>query len=265
MRNKLYIGIVGFGNMGSAVGEALLSEGTYEISIYDTQKKKLKGIEAVNIAKSLEELIGISKVVLIAIKPQDIEDFIKKAHHYLSKKKPLLISIAAGVSTSYFEKRIKGIRVIRVMPNLAAKVRNSVSFLCRGKNAKKEDLNIAIKIFSYVGKTFTVRENFLDKVTSISGSGPGYIYYFMDAIMKAALRLGFSRQVAKEMVEETFMGAVKLAVLSGKDFSQLIKDVSSKGGTTERAIDVFNKKKMDSIIYEAVSSAYRRAKELAKD
>ena len=265
MRNKLCIGIVGFGNMGSAIGEALLSEGTYEISIYDIQKRKLKGIDAFNIAKSLEELIDTSKVILLAIKPQDIEDFIKKSHHYLSKKKPLTISIAAGISTSYFEKRIRGIRVVRVMPNLAAKVRNSVSFLCRGKNARREDLNIAMKIFSYVGKTFIVKENFLDKATSISGSGPGYIYYFMEAIMKAALRLGVSRQIAKEMTEETFMGAVKLAILSGKDFSQLIKDVSSRGGTTERAIGIFSKRKMDSIIYEAISSAYRRAKELAKD
>ncbi len=263
MKKKLSIGLVGFGNMGRALGEALLSESAYQLLAYDKEKKKLKGIDSIIRKESLEKIIPSVNVVILAIKPQDIEIFIKDAVRYFIKKRPLLISIAAGVPTYFFEKRIKGIRVIRVMPNLAVKVRSSVSFMCKGKLATKKDLDVAYKIFSCVGKVFVIKESFLDKVTSISGSGPGYVYYFMDAIMKSALKLGFSQEIARMMIEETFLGAVRFATLSGKEFSKLIEDVASRGGTTESALRIFTKKRLNSIINEAINSAYKKAKELA--
>ena len=111
---------------------------------------------------------------------------------------------------------------------------------------------------------FVVKENLLNKVTSISGSGPGYIYFFMECMFESALRLGFNREMASSMVSHTFLGSVKLARLSGKDFSSLVKDVASPGGTTEEALAVFRRQGLSKTIEEAVVAAYQRARELAE-
>jgi len=263
MRRNLNIGIVGFGNMGRALAYALLDGTEGCISIYEKDKKKIKGLKNLLISENAKELIETADVVILAIKPQDIKKFLKETKYYFLNKKPILISIAAGIPTYFFERYVKQIRVIRVMPNLAAKVRESISFICKGKFAKNKDLEIAKRIFRYVGEVIIIKEGFLNKVTSISGSGPGYVYYFMDCLYKSALELGFQKKIAKRMVEQTFRGAIKLAKLSGKDFNLLVKAVASPKGTTLAALKIFKKRKLKGIIASAVNAAHKRAKELS--
>jgi len=262
MGKKVKIGIVGFGNMGRAIAESL-SPARYAIYVYDKDKKKTKGFACSGITSTLKELLNKSNIVILAIKPQDIDDFINNSRGFI-KREIFLISIAAGVPTHFFEKEMGRIRVVRVMPNLAAKVKEAVSFICKGRFASKEDLNTALSIFRNIGIVFAVKEDFLDKATSISGSGPGYIYYFMDSLMQASLRMGFDKKTAKKMVQQTFLGAVKLSLESEKDFSALIKSVASRGGTTEAALSVFEKNRLSNTIKKAVDAAYKRAKKLAK-
>ena len=263
MSKKDKLGIIGFGNMGRAIGEALISKNNWDISVYDKYKKKTKDTKNVTVAKTSEEVISSSKVVILAIKPQDIREFVQKAREYFVNKKPLLITIAAGVSTKSFQNFFKDIRVIRAMPNLAATVGESVSFLCKGKFAKKADLEIAKEIFARVGEVIVADESYLDKVTSVSGSGPGYIFYIMDSMYKGTLKLGFNEGAARKMVVQTFLGAAKLAKESGKDFQCLVKEVASKGGTTEAALKVFNSCQLDKIVEKGINNAYRRAKEIS--
>jgi pyrroline-5-carboxylate reductase len=263
MNSQLKIGIIGFGNMGSCLGEVLKEAGK-EILVYDKDKKKIKNIKGFKVCRDTKELIKKSNIVILAIKPQDMENFLKENKEYLLNYQPLLISIAAGITTSFFEKRIENIKVVRVMPNLAVKVKKSISFMCRGKNASFQDLKITKEIFSLVGKVLTVKENLIDKITALSGSGPGYVYYFMDCVYRAACKLGFKKEEAKKLVLFTFLGATQLAENSYKDFDVLIREVASPKGTTEAGLNIFKKKKLAKIIEESIKSAYKRAKEISK-
>jgi len=255
------VGIIGWGKMGSCLGEAL-EEVDFSVYAYDKDKDKLKGVKKINVKNTSSELIESVPILILAVKPQDIKDLLEEIREYLVREKPLLITIAAGVSTSFFEQTVEAIRVIRVMPNLAAKVKAAVSFICKGKYAQPQDLAVAKEIFAAVGKVFVVEESLLDKVTSISGSGPGYIYYFMNCIYKAAVQLGFAEEVAKQMVKQTLWGAAKLAEMSSKDFAVLTGEVASPKGTTEAGLKVFSQAKVEEIVLKAVISAYKRAQEL---
>ncbi|MCM8827607.1 MAG: NAD(P)-binding domain-containing protein, partial [Candidatus Omnitrophica bacterium] len=175
------IGIVGFGNMGSALGVALKDK-RWQVYVYDKDRTKLVKLKGIKVCNSCKEVIEKTSILVIAIKPQDILSFIEDTKEYIYKFRPLIISIAAGVRIEVFEKLIEGVRIIRVMPNLAVKKRLSISFISSGKNITNQDLKLAKRIFKCVGDSIAISENFLDKATAISGSGPGYIYYFMDAL-----------------------------------------------------------------------------------
>jgi len=265
MKKEMKIGIIGFGNMGEACARALAEKCKVCVFIYDKDRKKTRNKKNFCICRNIEELIKNVEVVILAIKPQDAGDFLIQAKAHLLQKSPLFISILAGISTKAFEKHLGGVRVIRVMPNVAAKVKESVSFICKGKFSKKGDLKIAEEIFSSLGETIEVKESYLDKVTSISGSGPGYIYYFMDCLYGSAITLGFSKAIARKMVINTFLGAASLAKAGGSDFKTLIKQVASKGGTTQAALEVFEKNNLKSLINKAVGAAHLRAKQLSKN
>lgn len=265
MSKKIKIGIIGFGNMGSSCATAFNKKIQYEVLVYDSNPKKKTKAKDLCFAKDINTLIRLSEIIVLAIKPQDIEAFLTQNKDVLLKKKPLLVSIAAGIPLSWFQKRSLGIRVIRVMPNLAAKVEESFSFISKGKNAKKADLVKVKDIFSSIGKVITINEKYLDKATGVSGSGPGYIFYFMDSMYQETLKLGFTKKEAKRMIIQTFLGAVKLAKASKEEFKTLVNSVASKKGTTEAALKVFKAKKLNQIIALGINKACQRAKEISSN
>lgn len=253
--------------MGASIAKGVIKGGKKAsgLVIYDKDKKKLRQVSGkyrIPVSKSLEELILKSGVILIAVKPQDILqvlDAIKKIY-----KRQLIISVAAGISMFFIEKIIgHKVRVVRVMPNLAAKISQSVSALSKGRFANKSDLKTAESIFSKIGYCLNVDERKIDAITAVSGSGPGYFYYFMSCLQEAAVKLGFDKDTAKFLVLHTAQGAVNL--LSEKDdFSDLADKVASKGGTTQSAINSFKKNKLCKIVEKAVKKAKLRAGELSK-
>ncbi|MFH1768483.1 MAG: pyrroline-5-carboxylate reductase [Candidatus Omnitrophota bacterium] len=263
MNKKPTIGILGLGNMGRALAETLSAKTHWRIAAFDEISAKLKKTKNLTVTKNCRELITKSDILIIAIKPQDISEFITTNRTELLKKKPLIISIAAGVPIKFFESQLGNIRVIRTMPNLAAKINESMTFITKGKFAKADDVKIAEALFKTCGKTAAVKESLLNKVTAISGSGPGYVYYLMDCLYKAAGELGFKKAAAYAMVLQTFLGAVKLAKLSGKDFKTIEAEVTSKKGITEAALKVFKKSQVDKIILEGVQKGVKRAEELS--
>ena len=264
MSRKIKVGIIGFGNMGSSCASALSKRSQYKVFIYDSDRKKIRKAKNFSIAKDIEQLIAAAEIVILAIKPQDISNFLTENKKSLVKRKPLLISIAAGISTSWFQRHLKGLTIIRAMPNLAAKVGESMSFISKGKNAKKSDLVKAERIFLCIGEVIMTEEKYLDKATGVSGSGPGYVFYFMESMYQGALKLGFTKKKAKTMVTQTFLGAAKLAKSSGGEFKTLIKRVASKKGTTEAALKVFGAGKVDKTIIRGMSSACQRAKVISR-
>ncbi len=260
----MLVGIIGFGNMGRALGEALADHG-WNVRVFDKVKSKIKKKRNITRCVTDREVIRKAPVIILALKPQDIPAFfdrhgIKAA---FGEHSPLLISIAAGVTASFYQKCIGRVRLVRVMPNLAALKRKSVSFLCRGRYASESDISVAKRIFQCVGDVFCVSESSLDKVTAISGSGPGYVFYFMNCLYQSALSLGFSPRLAREMTLKTFEGACSLlAGDQGGDFKKWIRKVASKGGTTQAALDVFDQHKVMSLVRKATHRAARRARQL---
>jgi len=262
MKKKPKIGIIGVGNMGRALILSLSAANAYKLFAYDKLRLNQKSIKNCLRIKTSKELLAKSEVIVLAIKPQDVEQFLTENKEYI-KAKQLFISIAAGIPIKFYERYLTKIKIIRVMPNLAATIGESISFISKGKHATNKDLRIAKGIFNSVGKAMIINESHMDKITSITGSGPGYVFYFMESMYQSALKLGFTKKQAKDMVLQTFLGAVKLAKNLDKDFKHLKDAVASKGGTTEAAFAVFNRQKIDVAVEKGIKSALGRSRAMA--
>jgi len=267
---KKKIGIIGYGNMGSAIAER--AKKPFQVTVFDkTRAVNTKGLEA---AKNLIDLINKSEAIILAVKPQDMPGLLEEIKKDL--KGQLIISIAAGITTKYLEERLGKVRLIRVMPNMPAQIGEGVSGLFKGKFANEQDFNLARQLLSCVGvaKDFN-DENMIDALTAISGSGPAYFCYFIKDranafskkdefigdLTQAAISIGFDSKLAEAISEKTVKGTISL--LKRKDWScqELIERVASEGGTTEAALGVLDR---GGSLEEAVKAALKRSKELSK-
>ncbi len=276
MSMKQTIGIIGFGNMGQAIADRIKSK--YAVFVFDKEANKTSGQYGIVVAKSALGVIGHSGAIILAVKPQDFDNVLNEIKGHTSKK--LIISIAAGITTAYIEKRLTNARVIRVMPNIAAKIGQAETCVSRGSFAVGRDLDFTKELFDLVGKTWIVKEEIMDAATAICGSGPAYIYYdmeinkydaknlpssvessYIERLAKAAERVGFDVQTAFDLSQATTMASVRLSVLTEIPPAELRKMVSSKGGTTEAALEVI----MNGGSWEdAAVAARKRAEELSK-
>ncbi|MDD3374828.1 MAG: pyrroline-5-carboxylate reductase [Candidatus Omnitrophica bacterium] len=258
------IGIIGCGNMGEAILAGARSK--FSIIVSETSRTRQKYLKKVYrlTTKSIADLLKVCDVVVLAVKPQGIDDALQELKGAALSKK-LFISIAAGITTNYLEKKIGAkARVVRAMPNLPAKIQKGATAVCRGKYSSSQDIRVAVSIFDTIGKTIVVKENLMDSVTAVSGSGPGYIYLFIEEMIKAAKALGFNEKIASDLVLQSFDGSIELLKKS-KDNAQILrKRVTSKGGTTQAAIDVFSKNKIDVIFKQALRAAQKRSKALSR-
>ena len=258
------IGIIGGGNMGTAIINGIRKK--YAVSVCEKDPKRaadLKKKLKVKVA-DLEKVVTSSSAIILAVKPQDFDQILSEIHPCI-KKDQLVISIAAGITTIYIEKRLGGqIRVIRTMPNLPAQISQGMTGLCKGKHAIRADLNLACKIFDQIGKTVVVEEKWLDAITAVSGSGPAYVFLFVECFQRAAQALGFNEEEAQALVMQTLMGSLNLLKQQNQGAGVLRARVTSKGGTTQAAMDVFFKHNIEGIFKEALWAAKRRAQELSK-
>ncbi len=262
--NKTTIGIIGGGNMGTAILEGVSRK--YSVSVCEQDAKRagfLKRRFRVKVA-DLAAVVSGARVIILAVKPQNFDEVLA-AIRPLARKDRLVISIAAGITCHYIEQRLgQNVRVARAMPNLPAQVGEAVTGICKGKFATITDIKTAQQIFNCIGKTVVVEERFMDAVTAVSGSGPGYIFYFAECLETAARALGLTPAMARELVTQTLKGSARLLERSGEGADVLRARVTSKGGTTQAALAVFEKNKTGKIIAQALVAAKKRAKELSK-
>lgn len=255
------IGIIGLGNMGSAVVRGLGGA----IAGYDCDPAKARSAGRVARVKSLAsaaELARLSDIVIIAVKPKDFAQVAREISAHVKGK--LFITIAAGIRTGTAEKLIGNrARVVRVMPNTPALIGEGISAICGGRYATPSDVAAARGIFSSVGETVVLDEGRFDLVTAISGSGPAYFFYLKEALMEAAERMGLKKEVARKLVSKTALGAAKLLVETGHEPGVLRGHVTSKGGTTEQAIRVLEKAGFKRTVRRAVSAAVKRSRQLS--
>lgn len=244
------VAVIGAGNMGGAIARGLKKR--YKVVVSDLDKNKLKRL---NIRDNVKAVRG-ADIIILAVKPQDMDTVLDEIK---GTNKPV-ISIAAGITTRRIEKKLGKIPVIRVMPNTPLLAGMGMSALCRGRYAGTRHLRKAVKIFSGMGKVILLKEKQMDAVTAVSGSGPAYIYFFIESLIRAAAGLGLPAHI----VIQTLKGAIALLEKTGRSPEELRRQVTSPGGTTEAAINVFQKRGLSDIIGKAVMAAHKKARELGK-
>lgn len=263
------IGIIGCGNMGATITTSLIKKKLFQkqnVFICDKDKKKIAQLTKELKVKSIcpsSDLVKKADIIILAVKPKDFDGVLHKIAKTVGTKK-LVISVAAGISTSHIEYFIGRAPVVRVMPNLAVVVETGMSALCKGRFAKKQHLSLTQKIFRSIGKTVVVPEPLMNAVTAVSGSGPAYIFEVMEDMIKAAMKAGLSKDISQELVKQTVFGSAKM-VIDGKDAPSVLRDrVTSPGGTTEAALKHLKKHHFAAVLIEAIQKAKRRAKELGR-
>lgn len=264
------IGIIGCGNMGEAILNRLsdILEKSVSIMVSEFDAKRRDYIQSkykIIVEVDNNEVVKFADVIILAVKPGDIETVLKGEICCGASKNKLLISIAAGITTKYIENIVgKDIPVIRAMPNMAASIGESISSISAGSAVTPEHMRLAREILLAIGDVVEVEEKLVDAVTAISGSGPAYFFYVMEALIESGCDAGLKEDIARKLVLKTALGSAKLLKELKEDPAVLRSKVTSKGGTTEAAIKVFESKKIKGIIRDAVKAARARSKELQK-
>ena len=258
------VGVIGGGNMGAAIISSIVRK--FNVSVCEKDKKRsaaLKRKFKVR-ALALKELVVKNDIIILAVKPQGIEEVLNQISGVLTKDK-LVVSIAAGVTASFIEKILGSkMRVIRTMPNMPAQIGEGITAVSKGRYATKADVDLVCDIFDNVGWTVVVKEGRIDAITAVSGSGPAYVFLFVEYLTKAAMSLGLNKKLSKDLVEETLLGSIHLLLSQKEDAASLRAKVTSKGGTTQAAADVFMKNKTEKIFVDALKAAKKRARQLSK-
>ena len=269
------IAILGTGSMGKAILSGLLTAGTSPSNIRVTTKSKASA-EAISSslrvqATALEtdstansSTAKDAELVILAVKPVMILETLKDVAAVL-KPSCLVVSVAAGITTAAMEQQLSGnAAVVRAMPNTPSVVGLGVTGISKGSKVSDEQLELAVKLFSSVGKVLVVDESKIDALSTISGSGPAYVFYFAEKLIAAAKSLGFSDQEASMMVKDTFLGSATLLATSPSSPEELRQQVTSPNGTTMQATGRFDAADLEKVFIEATQAALARAKELGK-
>lgn len=254
--------------MGQALVRGITAKGYTKrknlfVSDKDEKKKDSVRLEfKVGIADSNSELVKRSQVIILAVKPQDIDVVLQDVAWLLKGK--LLISICAGISTNKLEKRLGRVAVVRVMPNMPTQIGQGISVISFGRYATAKDRRLVNSIFSCIGEVVQLQEKLMDAVTAISGSGPAYFFYLVENLISTARQLGIPKQIAQRLAVKTALGSAMLLNQSSLGPQTLRKQVTSKGGTTEAAFNVFKKGRLESILRRGFQAAAKRSKQLQK-
>jgi len=265
------IAFIGGGNMARSLIGGMIATGisNQNISVSEPRadlRKTLNEDFGVNASEENAPVAKGADVVVLAVKPQILQEVVTPLSSLVAKARPLLISVAAGVTCSSIERWVGGHpALIRVIPNTPALIGAGISALYANNHVSGDHRALAEKIVTAVGKTIWIEEeSLMDAVTAVSGSGPAYFFYVMQAIHDAAVREGLDAKTARLLSLETALGAARLAVESTEDPGTLQAQVTSPGGTTEAAIRVLNDSGVRDTLQRAVSAARARGGELAE-
>lgn len=270
------VGILGFGNMGSVIAEKIKT--SYKILIFDKDINKTAQGLGFEVVGSVIDLVKSSEAIILAVKPQDFDTILNEIKAEIGNK--LVISIAAGVSTDYIARTINKTRIIRVMPNLLSKIGEGTTFLCRSVLVSEDDINFCMQLFEHLGETWLIEEEMMNAATVASGSGPGILCYelekrnidyrklsekqnnqLVDEFESAAASIGFNIEDSKEIAMDIINGTIDLLKKEKILPSELKNKVTSKGGTTEAAIEVLSS---GGDLKDAFKAAVKRAKDLSR-
>jgi pyrroline-5-carboxylate reductase len=262
--------IIGGGNMGLTYARAFLHAHIVapmdmlilEKNVENAQKISKQQIGIVNDAPGA--YIQEADLIILAVKPQDFVSLASTIKGFLSSDQ-LVLSIMAGVPIDKISSLLQVNKIVRAMPNLPAQIGVGMTVYTSTNEVTRVELVTVQNLLNSTGKTLYVEtEDAVDASTAISGSGPAYVFFYIQNMINSAIRLGFSKAEAEILAYQTFRGTIELYNSFDLNCNEWIKKVSSRGGTTEAAFNVFENKSADKILQEALVAAYNRAKELSK-
>jgi pyrroline-5-carboxylate reductase len=265
------IGFIGGGNMASSLISGLIASGhaPSQIWVSDVNQEALQTLAStlnVNISTDNNEVIHEVDVVVLAVKPQVMRSVAQSSAAVLQSKETLVVSIAAGISQLSLSQWLGDkVAIVRCMPNTPALVLTGATALHANSNVTDEQRDLAENILRAVGiSLWVVDEAELDAVTAVSGSGPAYYFLLMESMEKAAVEMGLSQQTARLLIQQTALGAAKIALESNESPEQLRNRVTSPGGTTQRAIETFEQGDFTQLVSKALHAAKERSIEMSK-
>lgn len=264
------IGFLGAGKMAEAILAALLCEGgtkACDLTACDVVPDRLRALRKryrVSVTASPEALMRRCDVVVLAVKPQDLDALLRRIAPEVVKRH-LLISIAAGKTLAGMQGMVgDGARLVRVMPNLGLMVGAGMSAYCLGTAARAVDGRTARKILGAAGRVVELAETHFDAVTALSGSGPAFFAYAMQALADGAVAQGLPAATARELAAQTMLGAAKVLIETAQDPETFIRAVASPKGTTAAGLAVLEKSALRGILARTVRAAARRSTELSR-
>lgn len=260
------VGVIGVGAMGYALVSGLLAAGwdSSEISLCVRRPEHGEELrEQTGCLVTMDPLEAIEgrDVVVVAVKPRDVEGLLKTISGSVEENQTVL-SLAAGVTTATYETQLGAVPVVRAMPNTPALVGESITGITPGLHAGTSHVDAARKILGAVGTVRVMEESLLDAVTAVSGTGPAYVFLLAEALTEAAMREGLPRDIAEQFVHQTIRGAGHLLTDTDKSPARLRYEVTSPGGTTAAAMHVLEEKGFRAVVEDAVRAAAVRAREL---
>lgn len=259
---------IGGGNMGQAMASAVINNHLSDpgdVSIADVSQERLDILKSeLGVFTSTDnlEVAGRGEIIVLSVKPQTLDDVMASLSGRLNPRS-LVFSIVAGKTVETLVEGLKHHAVVRAMPNTPAQIGKGVTVWTATPDVTPSQRVNVEAIIQVMGRgIYTGYEYFLDLATAVSGSGPAYVFLFMEALISAAVEIGMPEEMAKTLVFQTVLGSVEYARESGKDLAELRRNVTSPGGTTAEALKAFEEGGFNGLVKKAVAAAYRRAQEL---
>ncbi|MGY5851033.1 pyrroline-5-carboxylate reductase [Salegentibacter sp. F14] len=263
--------LIGAGNMGLTYAEGMAKSSLLNrrnLMIFDKSADiitSLSKLEHFDVYDDIEECLPDADVVFLAVKPYHCEGLFEEIRSMVNDEQ-IFVSLMAGVTIAKIQEGLGVKKVVRSMPNLPAQVGKGVTSYTESEEVSRVELLMVRNLLDTTGESIHVEtEKFIDASTGISGSGPAYVFYFMQSMLEAALKMGFSKNDSKVLVSQTFEGAVKLFNESDLSPETWMERVASKGGTTRAALDSMEDNNVKELIKEAAYAAFDRAVELGKE
>jgi len=267
---KEKIGVIGAGKIGAAIARGVIRAGlatkdqVLASDVSEALRQSISQELGVKATDDNRKVADFADIVILAVKPQIVDPVAKEIAGKLGEAK-LLVSVAAGVPLSRLESHLtQGARVVRVMPNIPCVVGAGAAGFAGGAHATAADLEKVAAILNSFGIGLPVEEKYLDAVTGLSGSGPAYVFLFIEALADGGVQVGLSRDVALKLALQTVYGAAKMALESTKHLGELKDEVTSPGGTTIAGLHALEQKGFKGTVMDAVLSATKRSQELGK-
>ena len=257
------IGFIGGGNMAEAIIKGIFAKHGSNIMVSEPVDKRRAYLEKTYNIKTThnnKEVVKNCNIIILAVKPQNMDSVTAGISDEISTDK-LVVSIAAGITLAYLSSRLKTTKIIRVMPNTPALVQEGMSVMSMCECINDKEMQVIKDIFMSIGLLLALPEKYMNAVTALSGSGPAFFAYFVEAMIEGGVRMGLGKDDAATLAVQTFLGTAKL-LDTGMNPSKLREMVTSPGGTTAAGLKLFEEKGFKEIVIASIEAATNRAKEL---